>query len=373
MADDFQEKTEEATPKKLHDARKKGKVAQSRELTSTTMGFAAIIAIYTFSSYMFRSLQDITQEIFYGLNTPFDCQDIVTTCVRKGLFEMFLLLGPFLFCLFVAALSVNILQVGFFPNLESIYPKWGKLNILNPEIIKRFFGLQAIVRLFLGIAKIFVIAIVSYLVITKGAPAFSLLTNGTVKEIFDFLCKEVFWLSLVLTLILITLGLSDFAFQKWKFSQEMKMSKQEIKEEHKQSEGDPKLKSQIRSMVQSFIANKTSTNVPKADVIIANPIHFAIAIKYDAEKMVAPICVAKGTQKKAIAIKELAKKSKVPVVESPPLARALYKVIDVGDTIPPQFYQAVAEILAYVYRLNESMSSSDSEVFHEEPISNKNV
>ncbi|MDF2577147.1 MAG: flagellar biosynthetic protein FlhB [Chlamydiales bacterium] len=355
MADDFQDKTEDASSKKLSDSRRKGMVAQSRDFTSGTLLLTSVLLLYFFSSFMFDYLQQITVGVLTHLDEPFSEVEAITYWLRQGLLTNLAMMAPFLGPLLIIGVGINVYQVGFVVSTEGITPKWNKLNIFDVNNLKKYFSLQAWMRLVLGLIKMTIIAVISYVMITNSYVQFMELMEAPVRQMFAYICNEFFWLAVVLSILLLVLGIVDFTFQKWKFMQDMKMTKQEVKEEHRQSEGDPKVKSKMRSMMQSMLSNRMKANIPKADVIIANPVHFAIAIKYDAEKMAAPICVAKGVENMAIMIKELAKEHKVPIVENPPLARALYKVVDVGVAIPANFYHAVAEVLAYVYRLNDKL------------------
>lgn len=355
MAEDFQDRTEQATSKKLDNARKKGRVAQSRELTSSSMLFVAISSIYILSSYLYEKMIDGMDIILTHLSEPIDSIETATYWLRQTIWYTLQLLTPFLAVLFVFALAINIAQVGFVVSTEGLNIKWSKINIFDIQVWKKIFSSSALMRLLFGLLKLLLIAFTSTWLIIQKAAMFSHLMQNNSNGIFFALCKEIFHIGFILSFLLMLIGISDWMFQKWKFAEEMKMTKHEIKEEYKQSEGDPKIKSKIRSIMHSFISSRMKSNVPKADVIIANPVHYAIAIRYDAETMSAPICIAKGARKMAISIKELAKQHKIPIVENPPLARALYKSVDVGMKIPQNFYHAIAEILAYVYRLNQQM------------------
>ncbi len=306
---------------------------------------------------MFTQIREMFIGLLNNLTESFDNQEAVIYWFQSGVQFVILVLTPFLLVLFVGALAINFYQVGFEPSTESLVPKWKNLNIADPENYKKFFNLSALMRLVFGISKLSVIGIVSFVIIYAGMKSNSRLMDSTTSVMFVFLFEQAFFIGIYIAGILIVLGIFDFLYQKWKFSNDMKMTKQEVKDERKQTEGDMQMKSKLRSMMQSFIQNRMKSNVQHADVVVANPIHFAVAIKYDAKKMAAPICIAKGARKVAIEIKERAKKYKIPVVENPPLARALYKVVDVGVYVPPDFYHSVAEVLAFVYRMNQEVGS----------------
>lgn len=361
MADEFQEKTEEPTPKKLADARRKGQVAKSQDFTSSAVLFTGMFLLFVFSGYFYDRLEMFTLAIFNHLTEPFDSFDAVVGWMQEGLKFCMLLLLPLFLGLLTFGLVVNIIQVGWEVSLESLKPKWNNVNVFNPKNYKKFFNVQAVVKLLLGISKLLVIGFVGYLIIFQRLGQVTRLMDGTPWEMFIFLCQTAFLMGIVTAVILLSLGILDFLFQKWKFQKDMRMSRTEVKDERKQTEGDAQMKGKIRSMMQSFSQTRMKDNVPKADVVVANPIHYAIAIKYDPETMPAPVCVAKGARRMALIIRELAETSGVAVVENPPLARALYKSVEVGSLVPPDFYHAIAEVLAYVYRIDEEKGAKIEE------------
>jgi len=355
MAEEFQEKTEEATPKKLADARKKGQVAKSQEFTSGILMICGVLVLYFFAAYFSTKMQHLFIAVLNNLQVPYDSLDGLTFWFRRGIVYVLITMLPLVVALTAVAFLVNVFQVGFTIAPEAIKPKWKNINCFHPGNYKRFFSVQALMRSALGVGKMALVAVVSYLVISTTLPEVSRLMNGRPLDIYFFVAKYAFLLGLFIAVTLLVLGILDLMFQKWKFKRDMRMTKQEVKDERKQTEGDIHVKSKMRSMMQAFAQSRMKDNVPHADVVIANPIHFAIAIKYDAQQMAAPQCVAKGARRMALVIKEIANEHDIPIVENPPLAQALYKGVDVGGFIPPDFYHAVAEVLAYVYRLNEKL------------------
>jgi len=355
MSEDFQEKTEEPTPKKLNDARKKGQVARSQEFTGGVLLIFGMVILYFFATYFNHSLQKLCVGVLNNLNVPYDSAEAMTYWFRKGLMYLALMGAPLLGGVFVVAFFVNALQVGLMITPEAIKPKWKNINCFNPSNYKKFFSTQTLMKTVLGLGKMTLVSIVCFFTIRRLLPEASRLMNARVIDIYRFVGWNSFIIGLMIAIFLLVLGVIDFAFQKWKFKNDMKMTKQEIKDERKQTEGDVQIKSKMRAMMQAFAQNRMKENVPHADVIIANPIHYAIAVKYDAEEMAAPLCVAKGARRMAIAIKEIAKEHNIPIVENPPLAQGLYKSVEVGSFVPPNFYHSVAEVLAYVYRLNEKL------------------
>ena len=355
MADDFQEKTEEATPKKLQDARKKGQVARSQDFTTSFVLFVGMTVLAFTGNFIFERVRRLSEAIFTHLDLSYGTLEDVAFWGERAIQFIFVTLFPMFVGVLIAALSVNVLQVGFLISTEPLTPKGKNLNIFNPSNYKKFFNVQALMRLVMGLSKIAVVGVVCYFVILGSLNDLSRLMMGEVDDMFYFLVWYGFLIGFLTAVILIVLGIIDFIYQRWKFSNDQKMSKQDIKDEHKQAEGDAQIKGRMRSMMQSFSQSRMKERVPESDVVIANPIHSAIAIKYDPEKIAAPFVVAKGARKMALIIKDLAKEHNVPIVENPPLAQALYKAVEVGTVIPPQFYHAIAEVLAYVYRLNQEL------------------
>lgn len=357
MADDFQDKTEEPTHKKLSDARKKGQVAKSQDLTSAVMLLSGMLVLFSSSSYFYNGLVYVFRIVFTHLDHPLSSVDTVGFWFQRGMLYVITLLAPWFLMMLSVAVAVNLYQVGFMISTEGLKPKFQKLNIFNPQNIKKFFDSKTLMRLLFNLSKLSALAFVFYSMIKADMDKIMTLMHARVWDIAVFMAKEVFWIGTVTAILLLILGIFDFSFQKWKFNQDMKMTRQEVKEERKQTEGDAQIKARIRGLMQQFSSARMKANVPESDVIIANPVHYAIAIKYDANKMSAPMCMAKGARKMALLIKEIAEENKVPIVENPPLARALYKVVEVGSLVPPEFYYAVAEVLAYVYRLNQSLAA----------------
>ncbi|MCB1135028.1 MAG: flagellar biosynthesis protein FlhB [Chlamydiia bacterium] len=361
MAEEFQEKTEEPTHKKLSDARKKGQVAKSQDLTASVVLFAGMLFMLGFGTFTYRRVEHFTQAIFTNLNYNFETIESVVAGFQSGVLYVMLTLLPLFLAVAVASLLINVAQVGWQITTESLKPKWNNLNLFNPKNYKKFFSVQAIVRLTMGFGKLGCIGGACYLIMKGGADQISILMHSTTWQILTYVCMQSVKIGVITAVLLLALGIGDFVFHKWKFMQEMRMTRTEVKDERKQTEGDVQVKSRLRAMMQGFLQNRMRENVPKADVVVANPVHYAIAIKYDPEKMPAPLCVAKGARRLALAIRELAENNGVPVVENPPLAQALYRSVEVGSLIPPTFYHSIAEVLAYVYRLEEEQKRKSAQ------------
>ncbi len=355
MAEDFQDRTEQPTEKKLQEGREKGRVAKSQELVSGTLLLSGMLMLFFFSATIYEKLASLMIGTFQHLQEPFDGPESVVFWLKEGVFFVASLLGPFFLGLFLVSLGINIYQVGFVLSVTSLAPNWERLNFFDISNYKKFFNIQAFARLFIGLSKLAVIGVVAYVLIFAVMPDISRLMEANARQIVAFMTWKSFWLGIVIAFFLLLVGGIDYMFQKWKFLQDMKMTRQEVKDERKQTEGDGQVKSKLRSMMHEMAIVRMKSNVPRADVVIANPTHYAIAVKYDSTKMAAPLCVAKGARKMALAIRELAEKHKIPVVENRELARPLYQAVDVGSYVPANFYHPIAEVLAYVYRLNEKI------------------
>jgi len=263
-----------------------------------------------------------------------------------------LTIGPLLAAVFVTAVLSNVMQIGLIFSAESIKPKLSKLDPIKG--FGRLFSKQSLMELFKSLAKLAIIGGVGYLAIkSEMAPVF-VLGEMDLMSIGAFISKAILKISFKCTLAMIFLVVIDFAFQKWEFEKKIKMTKKEVKDEHKRSEGDPLIKQRIRSIQMQMARKRMMQSVPEADVVITNPTHLAVALKYDSATMSAPKLLAKGAGRLASRIKELAEQHEIPVVENKPLAQNLYALVESGQEIPAELYQAVAEVLAYIYKLKRS-------------------
>ncbi|MDY6791190.1 MAG: flagellar biosynthesis protein FlhB [Thermodesulfobacteriota bacterium] len=346
----FQEKTEQPTPKKIADARKKGTVAQSREIPSAIILLTSLGIFFFSGSWMFSSLSDFMGGIFRNIGT-FKIYDITTastlsTIILKNVLSIIL---PFMLAVVVAGIMANILQIGFLFSPEAFSPKLSKFNPLKG--IKKLFSLKSFVELIKSLIKITFVGGIAYLTIKMEIKTIPILMQMGIKDIVSFVGITSFKICLYVSMALIIMAVLDYIYQKYEHIKGLKMTKQEVKDENKQTEGDPKVKARIRSIQLEISRRRMMESVPEADVVITNPTHLAIALKFDAEKMIAPKIMAKGAGKIAERIREIADENHVPIVENKPLARTLFKIAEIGDYIPAELYQAVAEVLAYVYRL----------------------
>ncbi len=345
-----QDRTEQATPKRRQDARKKGQVAQSREIPSVVILLMSLGVFFFGGSWMFWNLSGYMADSLKGA-ALFQLADVDSAAMLfVETFRIILrILLPLLLTVFVAGLAGNVGQFGFLFSSEALAPKWTKLNPLSG--IKRMFSLRSLVELVKSILKILFVGTVAYLMLRKELELIPSLTHQSVGDILAFVGRVSFKICLNVCLALMILAILDFAYQRWEHEKSLKMTKQEVKDEFKQTEGDPKVKARIRSIQLETARQRMMEAVPTADVVITNPTHLAVAIRFDAATMTAPQVVAKGAGYVAERIKQIAAENGVPCVENKPLARTLFKIVDIGRTIPVDLYKAVAEVLAYVYRL----------------------
>ena len=336
------DKTEKATPKKLEDARKEGRVARSSDLINGLMLLLMFFVLRIFGNFMakgflesfvkyYNKTADISMEIF-------DVKQAVNLG-NEIVFDIVIACLPVLIGSFLVAFAGNVVQIGWKVTTKPLKPKLDRLNPIGG--LKRMFSQEKVVELIKSILKVLAIAIVAYNEV-KDRWLFIL-------NLYDFEFMQAIVNIFDIGVLFVIIGIADFGYQKWKHLHDLRMSKQEVKDEMKQSEGDPQVKGRIRQKMREGARRRMMQELPKADVVITNPTHFAVAIKYDKEKAEAPYVLAKGADFVASTIKEAAKEHKIEIVENKPLARMLYYNVEIGEQIPPELYQMVAEVLAYVY------------------------
>jgi flagellar biosynthetic protein FlhB len=349
MAEDMGDKTEAATPRRREEAREQGQVAKSADLTAAALLLGFLLLMNSFGEGLLKALRIMMEsflsaDAFSDLHTRGIGMMIGRAIAAAGMAVMPLLLGGF-----IIAVVMNLVQVGLFFNPQRLMPNFG---ILNPgRGFGRLFSGEGIVHLVLNLLKLGLVLSVAWSAIKGRFDQVLHAQQLDCAAAFKLGAGIVYSIGMRIALLLLVLALLDYAYQRYKHEQEMKMTKQEIKEEMRRMEGDPKIKQRRRQIAMQMLAKKLKKDVPTADVVVTNPTHFAIAIKYEAATMHAPRVVAKGADLMAKRIREIAIEAGVPILERKPLAQALYKLCDVGDEIPEQFYSAIAEILAYVYEL----------------------
>lgn len=351
------EKTEEPTSKKREDVRKKGQVAKSTELNNAITLIVMFIAFRFLGLYIGEGFMNIMKYIFTTFPDyvkPVNGQITIrefTTLLTSVMLRMLLLLLPVFAIGVTVAFTVNLVQVKWKVSFEPMKPKFDKLNPVSG--FKRFFSVKKLIDLALSIAKIALIFIVVYNYLKDSYALLSLFYDLPVFDAVGVVCKIVMDLGLRISLIYLFLAFLDYIYQRYKFHKDIMMTKQEVKDEMKNSEGDPQIKGKIRQKMMEVSRRRMMQAVPQADVVITNPTHFAVALKYDTEMADAPIVVAKGQDFLAQKIKDEAREANVEIVENKPLARMLYHNVEVGEVIPPELYQAVAEVLAFVYNARQ--------------------
>lgn len=347
------EKTEPATAKKLKDAREEGKVAKSRELSSAVDLIALFLVLKMFIAYLgsgfmegFSSIYNKIPEVaeYGGMDfSAFTASQLF----RSSILSSIKLMAPFFVVGVFVALFIGVVQVGWKVSTKPMQPKMDKFNPLNG--FKRMFSKESLFELLKSFLKIGLIAYVAYASIRGHKEELFILYEIPLSQAIALCGGVVLDTGLRISLVYLLVGILDWAYQKHKFNEEMKMTKQEVKEEFKNTEGNPEIKSRQRSRMREASQRRMMQDVPKADVVITNPTHISVALSYDNEVSKAPVVVAKGEDYLALKIRETAKEHDVEIVENKPLARTLYATVDIGQEIPPELYQAVAEVLALVY------------------------
>lgn len=350
------EKSEDATSKRKSEARQKGQVAKSSELNSAFIILSAFFALKMFGPHIYSLLSDYMRHIFTLLSTN-AVKDFTIQTVGLLFLDLsvvfFQVTMPIMLSILIISLAINFMQVGFTLSLEPLMPNFERLNPIAG--LGRLVSKRALVELIKSFIKIAIIGYFIYRFINREILQIPKLIGVELIDSLQFVAGLTVDLALQIGGVILVLAAIDYFYQWWEHNQSLKMSKQEVKDEYKQTEGNPQIKGKIKERQRAMAMRRMMQEVPTASVVITNPTHFAVALKYK-QDMTAPVVVAKGQDFIAAKIKEIARKNKVAVVENKFLARSLYSGADVGDVIPPHLYQAVAEVLAYVYRLNKKLS-----------------
>jgi flagellar biosynthesis protein FlhB len=349
---DGQEKTEQPSGKKLQDARDKGQVAKSTEINSLAVFGSGLILVFMTKGMIGSEFQKLTVNLFGSLDKLKLNSAIMQTYLFQWALFFFVCVSPVLIGVLAIGLVSNIAQFGFKFSSKVFKPNLGKFNPLS-GIKRLFFSTSSIIEIFKSLVKLFIIGLFTYSIISKMIADTTLLIELSITEIVSFMLESAFSLIWKITLCFVVIAGVDFIFQRFKFRKEMMMTKQEVKEEYKQQEGDPHIKSRIKKQMYAMARKRMMKDIPKADVIITNPTHFAIALKYEMNKEAAPRVLAKGMDELAQRIKKIGMENNVPLYEDRELARALYKTTEVGDMIPAKLFKAVAQILAYIYQMKK--------------------
>jgi flagellar biosynthetic protein FlhB len=349
--DKDQERTEQATPRRREEARKKGQVARSQEVASVAILLACLIYFYFDSGRLVKKMMGMVSSFLKESGTLLISNNNIQSLAVDWLFEFFILIAPLLLTVLIAGLFANFIQVGFVISAEALEPKFSKIDPIKG--FQKLFSLKSFAELAKNILKLSIVGYVAYVTVASEIGNLPSLMDQSAGEILVYMGQISFTIILRTSWVLIVLAILDYVYQRWEYEKGLKMSRQEIKDEYKQTDGDPLIKARIRRIQREMARKRMMAQVPKADVVITNPDHIAVALQYDQLKMFAPVVVAKGTGFVAEKIKEIARESKVSVIENKPLARVLYKMVKVNEVIPENLYKVVAEVLAYVYGLKE--------------------
>ena len=347
------EKTEEPTAKKRADARKKGQVARSQELNTAFVLLMGFLILRILWEHIYGNIAEYTIYLYSHLS-----QSITTEGITEIFIGIMILLAktviPVMFAILIMGLAVNLFQVGFMFSTEQLEFKLDKLNPING--FGRIFSKRALVELVKSIFKIIIIGYFLYLYLKDQIPLLPQFIFFDLPQSLATAAEIIFTMAFQVVGVIMVLGIADYAYQKWQTTQDLMMTKQEVKDEFKQMEGDPQIKGKIKQKQRQMAMQRMMSEVPKADVIVTNPTHLAIALSYK-KGMIAPVVLAKGQDIVAERIKQIAREHRIMIVENKPVARALYEAVEVGGSVPAELYQAVAEILAYVYRIKHRRSA----------------
>ena len=352
------EKTEEPTTKKLDDARKEGQVSKSQELTTAFGLFGLFLSLKAFTGLLGKRLISSFTDVYAMIGTvASDEFNNNTYCrlLQDGILEVLLAILPFLAVAFLIAFVTNVMQVKWKVTGKPLMPKLSKINPIKG--FKKIFSMDKVMELIKAIAKIVVISVIVYTTMkNKVDHLYILYQIGNISAATVYVGEEIIDLGIRVSAFFLIIGFADLFYQRRKFKKEMRMTKQEVKDEYKQTEGDPQIKGRIRQKMREASQRRMMQQLPEADVVITNPTHFACALKYDREVSSAPVLIAKGADYIAGKIKDAAREHDIPIVENKPLARMLYYNVDLEQEIPVELYQMTAEVLSYVYNLkNKAM------------------
>lgn len=343
------QKTEEATPWKREEAQRRGQVAKSADLSGVLILLACFLGLYAGSAYMLGALADCFRRIpLEAARGAIDVPRAYELGLR-ALYDWIVICLPVLAASFGAGYLANVAQVGFIFTFEPMEFNPGRLNPVSG--MQRIFSMSSLNELAKSLVKIGAVAYLPWRFIEKETPTFLRMIDAPVGAVIEAVSRLAFELSLQVIFVLLVLAVIDYAYQRYEFEQSIKMSRYDIQQEMKQHDGDPNVKAAIRRRMAQMARKSLAKEVPKADVVVTNPEHYAVALRYRQEEGdAAPTCVAKGTNAVAQRIKEIARENNVTVYENPPLARTLYAEVEAGEMIPEKLFVAVAEVLAFVYK-----------------------
>jgi len=355
-----QEKTEKATPKKRFESRKKGQVAKSQELPSSFLFLFVFASFLALGKYFSSRFDPLFKDFFTNMLLMEVTIPNIMELGTEILIDIVLLLAPIFILVIIVGVAGNVVQIGFLLTGETMKPKLEKINPISG--FKRIFSMRSLVEFLKSILKFTLIGIIVYRFIVGELDTIKSLVYVPLAETFQYIVSVVIRLGITVGALFIVLAILDYMYQKYEHEKSIKMSKQDIKDEYKKMEGDPLIKGKIKERQMKMAIARMMQEVPNADVVITNPTHFAVALKYDPNEMDAPKVIAKGMDHVALKIREVAKEHGVVTMENKLLARALYSQAEIGDFVPADLFQAVAEVLAYVYKLKGKRTKANKKV-----------
>jgi flagellar biosynthesis protein FlhB len=355
MAEDQDSKTEDPTEKRKTESRNKGQVAKSQDLNTGFMLLLGVGILWVFGERTYHLLEQNIEAVWSQISTFELSQNNLIVLLEANVKAMLYILWPIGLFMLIGGLLINLVQVGFLWSNHKLKPDFSKPFKLI-EGAKRLFGPQAYVNLLKGLLKMVAVGFVVYMVLTGYYETFLFLLDQPFTATRETIFNVGLEMSLYIALLYLVIGIGDFVYQKFKHNKQMKMSKHEVKDERKQSEGDPKIKAELRKAAMKILQQSAMDKVPQATVVVTNPTFLALAIQYNRGEQNAPILVAKGKRIIAEKIRDIAMENEIPLVENKPLARAMIDSVEIGDEIPAEHFEAVAEILAYVYSLDSKQN-----------------
>ncbi len=358
--DDLGERTEEPTRTKLRESPQQGQVPKSQDLSGSFSLLGGLIIFLVFGPMIGAMFARVMKKMLGGeISADIVSVESIYNATKVAAYEGMIVVFPILILSGIVAYLGNFVQVGWLISAEPIRPKLNKLSPLAG--IKRLFGVRGLVKTVINVLKLIVMVFVSWVFIRLHMDDIAVLPKLMAMEALYAILGLIFKLAMILAILLIFIAIIDYIFQRHQHTKDLRMSKQEVKDERKSMEGDPMLKGKRLQMAREIVMQQLGANVPQADVIVTNPTHFSVAIKYDPESMAAPKVTAKGADLIAFRIRQIARQNEVPIIERPPLARALYWGVEVGQEVPLEHYEAVAELLAFVYRIDSKMEKKMEE------------
>lgn len=349
----LQDRTEPATPRRREDARNEGKVCKSNDINSAVTLLASLLVFKVAGPYLSDGLTSVAKHTFSTLHEQQVGMDQASSMMTSYMMSGLRLCLPIMLAAGAVALTTNVLQVGFKVTPKAI--AWDS-NRINPiRGITNLLSLRSAAELMKSLAKVTIVGLVVYSFLRQQVPRLIDLADMPISASASTLGSMCWQLLVRACIVLLVIAVLDYLFQRFQYERSLKMTKQEVKEEYKRTEGDPAIKGRVRQRQRELARSRMVQAVPKADLVLTNPTHYAVALKYDPDEMPAPVVLAKGQRLMAQKIKDIAAANGIPIIENPPVTRMIYKMVEVGQQIPEELYQTVAEILAYVYKLSEQV------------------